>query len=78
MGEEPADQGTEPSDLAYLIDRVRVGEKRPQLYGTQYHAPDGALVPRPIEDREHLDERRAQVGLEPHADYDRSMHELHG
>jgi hypothetical protein len=67
-----------PSDLAYLIDRVRVAEKRPQVYGTQYHTQDGALVPRPIEDRERLDERRALVGLEPHADYDRTMHELYG
>jgi hypothetical protein len=41
-----------PSDLAYLIDRVRVAEKQPQVYGTQYHAPDGVLVPRPIEDPE--------------------------
>ncbi|AWS49137.1 hypothetical protein DKM19_42945 [Streptosporangium sp. 'caverna'] len=67
-----------PSDLAYLIDRVHVGEKRLQVYGTQYHSPDGILMPRPIEDPERLDERRAQVGLEPHADYDRTMRELYG
>ena len=67
-----------PSNLAYLIDRVRAAEERPQIYGTQYRIRDGALVPQPIEDYERLDERRARVGLEPHADYDRTMRELYG
>ncbi|MGW4411361.1 DUF6624 domain-containing protein [Nonomuraea sp. NPDC004702] len=60
--------------LAYLVDRVRVHEGRPQVYGTQYRqtAEDG-FGPHPIEDPEHLDERRAEMGLEPHAEYDRHM-----
>lgn len=52
-------------DLAYLVDRVRVAHGKPQLYGTQF----GRSGPQPIEDEEHLDERRAAVGLEPFADY---------
>ncbi|MFI7465980.1 DUF6624 domain-containing protein [Nonomuraea sp. NPDC049646] len=67
-----------PRHLAYLVDRVRVGEGRPQVFGTQYHAPDGVFQPRPIEDRDRLDERRAEAGLEPHADYDSSMREQYG
>ncbi|MFD1541830.1 DUF6624 domain-containing protein [Nonomuraea guangzhouensis] len=67
-----------PGDLAYLVDRVRVNEERPQVYGTQYHAPDGVFQPRPIEDRERLDERRAGAGLGPHADYDSSMRQQYG
>lgn len=58
-----------PAELAYLTDRVRVAQGRPQPYGTQY-GPSG---PHPIEDPEHLDERRAQVGLGPHAEYDRTV-----
>jgi hypothetical protein len=61
------------SDLAYLDDRVRVAQQRPQLYGTQYRIQDGVLEPEPIEDPVHLDERRVQVGLGPHADYDETM-----
>ncbi|HUR08016.1 MAG TPA: DUF6624 domain-containing protein [Nonomuraea sp.] len=53
--------------LAYFVDRVRVGEERPQVYGTRYHSPGGVLRPRPIEDHDGLDDRRARVGLEPHA-----------
>ncbi|WP_211328855.1 DUF6624 domain-containing protein [Thermomonospora umbrina] len=56
-----------PKDLAYLVDRILTHQGRPQLYGTQY---DGAtMTPLPIERPEHLDWRRAQVGLEPHAEY---------
>ena len=61
------------SDLAYLEDRVRVNAGRPQLYGTQFTIVDGMLEPHPIEDRGRLDERRAQVGLEPFADYEARM-----
>ncbi|GAA3550184.1 hypothetical protein GCM10022419_033040 [Nonomuraea rosea] len=53
----------EPSHVAYLTDRVCVADGRPQLYGTQYHAPEGHLQPRPIDDPGHLDQRRAQMGL---------------
>lgn len=48
-------------DLAYLTDRVRVAEKKPQLYGTQLIEVDGELVPKPIEDEEHVDERRRRL-----------------
>ncbi len=68
-----------PINVAYLEDRVRVNTGKPQLYGTQF---DGAsdtgesFGPRPIEDVEHLDERRASVGLKPFAEYSREMNEL--
>jgi hypothetical protein len=52
-------------ELAYLTDRVRVGQGLPQVYGTQF----GRTGPQPIEDPGGLDERRASVGLEPFADY---------
>lgn len=60
-----------PVDLAYLTDRVRMRQGKPQLYGTQYR--NGELYP--VEDPGRLDERRAAVGLGPHAGYDVRMRE---
>lgn len=51
------------ANLAYLTDRVRAAQGKPQVYGTQFHEVDGMLEPRPIEDVAHVDERRAAVGL---------------
>lgn len=62
-----------PMHLAYLTDRVLVASGEPQLYGTQYTGEGENLRPHPIEDPEHLDERRAAAGLEPAAAYDRRM-----
>lgn len=62
-----------PAHLAYLEDRVRVNAGRSQLYGTQFTVTDGTLAPCPIEDPGQLDERRAQAGLEPFADYEARM-----
>lgn len=59
--------------VAYLEDRVRVNAGQSQLYGTQFTVADGALRPCPIEDPGRLDERRAQAGLEPFADYEARM-----
>ncbi|RPI92451.1 MAG: hypothetical protein EHM40_12990 [Chloroflexi bacterium] len=47
--------------LAYLTDRVCVGDGVPQIYGTQFEYP--------IADQEHVDERRAAVGLSSLAEY---------
>ncbi|WP_174900219.1 DUF6624 domain-containing protein [Acrocarpospora macrocephala] len=59
-------QGDAPvRNLAYLEDRVRVHAGRPQLYGTQFVQDHTGFHPFPIEDAEHLAERRAQIGLEP-------------
>jgi hypothetical protein len=64
-----------PRDLAaYLEDRVRVHAGKPQLYGTQFIRDDQGLRPQPIEDPEHLDERRVSVGLGPFAEYEAQMH----
>lgn len=57
------------SDLAMLEDRVAVNHGRPQLYGSQVFTKDGHMTFRPIADEEHVNERRAAVGLEPLEDY---------
>lgn len=41
--------------------------------GTQFTVTDGELGPCPIEDRQRLDERRAEAGLESFADYEARM-----
>lgn len=63
-------------NLAYLTDRIRIFEGKPQVYGTQGQTDaDGFLIPFPIEDEEHVDERRQSIGLEPIAEYFKSMNE---
>ncbi|MEV0614883.1 DUF6624 domain-containing protein [Nonomuraea sp. NPDC050404] len=61
----------DPSDMAFLVDRVRVAEKRPQVYGTQWETdPQGNWRPRtPIENEAEVDERRADVGLKTLREY---------
>jgi uncharacterized protein DUF6624 len=52
--------------LAYLEDRVRLAQGRPQLYGTQeVRSPSGNWELRPVEDPEHLNDRRVAAGLPP-------------
>lgn len=57
------------SDLAYLTDRVRRAQGKPQVYGTQFQEVDGVLQLQPVEDLAQLDARRAAVGLESMAAY---------
>ncbi len=55
--------------LATTVDRIRIREGQPQWYGTQFREVNGEMVPEPIEDEAHVDERRASVGLQPLAEY---------
>ena len=49
-------------DLAYLIDRVNVFERKPQIYGTQ--------PGHPIENEAEVDQRRKLVGLPTLSEHD--------
>jgi hypothetical protein len=62
-----------PSHWAYLVDRVRVNRKQPQVYGTQFIDRGQGLMPQPIEDEEHVDDRRKSVGLGTLAEYAETM-----
>jgi hypothetical protein len=67
------------SDLAYLTDRVRVAEGRPQVYGTQLQYDSrGCASPRTSEEPERLDAHRAAAGLEPMTAYLQRTMELLG
>ncbi|MBL7255906.1 DUF6624 domain-containing protein [Paractinoplanes lichenicola] len=58
----------DPGQLAMLEDRVLINAGHRQRYGTQIAGiVDGAPVPWPCDDPEHMDQRRAAVGLEPYA-----------
>lgn len=59
-----------PGDLAYLTDRVAANTGGEQVYGTQIACgPDGPTPGVPIADEATVDERRAEAGLPPLADY---------
>jgi hypothetical protein len=64
------------SQLALLTDRVLLAEGKQQRYGSQFTVVDGKSVPRPIEDPEHVDARRAAVGLPPLAEYAKQMESM--
>jgi hypothetical protein len=61
-----AEGDADPSDHAYLVDRVRVAKGQDQVYGTQWGSDaEGNPQPRtPIEDEAMVDVRRSQVGLD--------------
>ena len=58
-------------DYAYLLDRVSLNTGKLQVYGTQMtlNAEGTSFEPRSCIDPEHLDERRASVGLGTMAQY---------
>jgi hypothetical protein len=60
-------------DLAYLTDRVLVRQGKKQIYGTQFRGEGRESKPFPIEDEENVDRRRAEIGLQPLAEYARTI-----
>lgn len=74
MQEVPANE-VDQVDIAYLEDRVRVNQGRPQLYGTQFTQENDQHVPQPIEDADTVDERRAVLGLGPLSEQIQHMYE---
>lgn len=64
-----AEGKAQASELAYVEDRIEVRNNRPQIYGSQVLMKDGRAAFAPIRDEEHVNERRASVGLGPLEDY---------
>jgi hypothetical protein len=75
--EESVAKGEAPlAQLAFLVDRVRYFEGRPQIYGTHFDWDDnGEMNPWQIEDPEHVDERRQRAGLNTIAERTREIRE---
>lgn len=65
----------DPTELAYLEDRVGLNSGGEQVYGTQIGCVDGIPQPAPLADPETVDERRAEVGLEPIDEYLATLNE---
>ena len=65
------------TDYAYLVDRVAMGEKKPQTFGTQGGCDGDGWKPIPVLEPNGLDERRHEVGLEPEAVYAGGVAELY-
>lgn len=65
----------EASRFALLVDRIRVRNGLPQLYGTQlsWDRENNKWKFDEILDAEHVDEHRASVGLEPLAEYGKNF-----
>ena len=64
----------EPQQYALLLDRVRMADGLPQVYGSQFvTGRDGELEPWPVADPSELDDRRRRVGLPPFAQQEAEM-----
>ncbi|PJN40525.1 hypothetical protein CG747_12710 [Streptomyces sp. CB02959] len=59
--------------LAFLTDRVRVRTGLTQLYGTAFAVDASGIQAFDIEDPDHLDQRRAEMGLEPFDQFDKTV-----
>jgi hypothetical protein len=72
---ENVDRGeADPADYAMMFDRSQVDDGKLQHYGANFACqPDGTLGPSPIDDVEHLDARRAEIGLLPMRLYSRLL-----
>lgn len=66
-----ADGKARASDLALMEDRTALYESRKQLYGSQltHDSLTNTFYVLPLEDPEHVDERRAKMNLPPIAVY---------
>jgi hypothetical protein len=66
-------------NFALLTDRVLLAEGKKQIYGSQFtRTASGAWEPRPIEDPANVDKRRAEMGLEPLAEYKKIIEQVYG
>jgi hypothetical protein len=57
------------AEYALMYDRLALNEHRPQRYGSQMICKAGKYVPDTLEDPEHIDQRRATLGMIPYKDY---------
>lgn len=70
---QAVDKGeTLSSNLALLEDRILMRQGKKQLYGSQSINKKGVSYIYPIEDPDHLDERRKKMGLSPMIEYNKS------
>lgn len=70
MKKELKTKNISPRNYAYLYDRVKKNENKPQFYGTQMvWDSNGIHSPYKLKSPEKVNQRRAVMGLEPIEDY---------
>jgi len=69
MREAVKEKKARASSLALMEDRIAVEAGEKQIYGSQLSIVDGKTALRPTEDPDHLDERRAALGMSTIAEY---------
>jgi len=75
---EAVDKGELEGGLyATSVDRVRIQDGQKQLYGSQFDTKGDKCEPLPIEDAEHVEERRKAIGLGPLDEYAKQLCELY-
>jgi hypothetical protein len=64
---------------ATSLDRVLVNQGKKQVYGTQFDTDQatGKCEPKPIEDPDHVDERRIRAGMGTLAEYKAQLCKLY-
>jgi hypothetical protein len=56
--------------VAYLMDRILINSRKPQIFGTQFHRnKKGDYVPYPIKYKKNLNKKRLQYQLPPFEEY---------
>lgn len=56
--------------IPYLVDRINIMEGKNQLFGTQFwNNPSGTITPYPIDNSNHLEQRRKDFGIRPFSEY---------
>jgi hypothetical protein len=76
MNKLPTDE-VNPVNIAMLEDRVLMFRGEPQIYGTQFQGIGKNMKVYEIKDPEHVDERRASVGLDTFAEGERRVREMY-
>jgi hypothetical protein len=66
-----------PMGYANFVDRLRLHQKKKQLYGTGFDLKDGKMVLSPTEDLKDLEKRRAKIGLPPMSEAIKMMEEIY-
>ncbi len=69
MREAVRNNKAQPSSLALLEDRVALRHGKKQVYGSQINCNGDDCWVSPLEDPDNVDKRRAEVGLQPLANY---------
>lgn len=65
------------SDVAGLTDRILVSKNKPQRFGTQFKTVNGQISFWPVEDEQHVDERRASYLLPPMSVYRKTLSDMY-